>query len=99
MPGPGSSNYAKLLNTVADSKPTVIRRDDGLEKRYMHKCGRCDLTLAYQLDKSQFEGAEPESGPRLDVVYVFPGGLMSTEDMKKGKDMDAEITKVGITAV
>lgn len=93
------SHYASLVNTVADSKPTVIRRDDGFEKRYFHKCSRCDLILAYSLDRSQFDDTKALSGVRDDLVFVIPGGLMSTEEMKLGKEMDTEITKAGVKAV
>ncbi|CAD0088456.1 unnamed protein product [Aureobasidium mustum] len=93
-----TSHYASLANTITDTKPTVIRCEDGFEKRYFHKCGRCELSIAYSLDKSQFEDTKTSSGPREDVVFLIPGGLMSTEDMKSGKDMDAEIVKVGVKA-
>ncbi|KAG9585623.1 hypothetical protein KCU77_g5889, partial [Aureobasidium melanogenum] len=93
-----TSHYASLANTITDTKPTVIRCEDGFEKRYFHKCGRCELSVAYSLDKSQFEDTKTSSGPREDVVFLIPGGLMSTEDMKSGKDMDTEIAKVGVKA-
>ncbi|CAD0095271.1 unnamed protein product [Aureobasidium vineae] len=93
-----TSHYASLTNTVIDTKPTVIRLDDGFEKRYFHKCGRCDLNIAYTLDQSQFEDTKTSSGARENVAFLMPGGLMSTEDMKSGRDMDAEIAKVGVKA-
>ncbi|KAG9672606.1 hypothetical protein KCU95_g14181, partial [Aureobasidium melanogenum] len=93
-----TSHCASLANTTTDVKPTVIRCEDGFEKRYFHKCGRCELNVAYSLDKSQFEDTKTSLGPREDVVFLIPGGLMSTEDMKAGKDMDAEIAKVGVKA-
>ena len=95
---PSTSHYASLANTITDSKPTVIRCEDGFEKRYFHKCGRCELSVAYSLDKSQFEDTKTSSGPREDAMFLIPGGLMSTGDMKSGKDMDAEIVKVGVKA-
>ncbi|KAH0262413.1 hypothetical protein KCU91_g13428, partial [Aureobasidium melanogenum] len=93
-----TSHCASLANTTTDVKSTVIRCEDGFEKRYFHKCGRCELNVAYSLDKSQFEDTKTSLGPREDVVFLIPGGLMSTEDMKAGKDMDAEIAKVGVKA-
>ncbi|KEQ60034.1 uncharacterized protein M437DRAFT_55699 [Aureobasidium melanogenum CBS 110374] len=93
-----TSHYASLANTTTDAKPTVIRCEDGFEKRYFHKCGRCELSVAYSLDKSQFEDTKTSSGPREDVVFLIPGGLMSTQNMKSGKDMDAEITKISVKA-
>jgi hypothetical protein len=93
-----TSEYALLTNTITDDKPTVIRLEDGFEKRYFHKCGRCELNIGYSLDKSQFEDTKTSSGAREDVAFVIPGGLVSTEDMKSGKDMDAMITNVGVKA-
>ncbi|KAG9834207.1 hypothetical protein KCU98_g9940, partial [Aureobasidium melanogenum] len=93
-----TSHYASLANTTTDAKPTVIRCEDGFEKRYFHKCGRCELSIGYSLDKSQFEDTKTSSGPREDVVFLISGGLMSTEDMKSGKDTDVEIAKVGVKA-
>lgn len=93
-----TSHYASLANVTTDAKPTIIRLEDGFEKRYFHKCGRCELSIAYSLDKSQFEDTKTSSGAREDVVFFIPGGLVNTEDMKSGKDMDAEIGKVGVKA-
>lgn len=93
-----TTHYASLANTVADTKPVIIRLEDGFEKRYAHKCSRCEVTVAYSLDRSQFEDTKTSSGVKQDVVYLIPGGLLSTEDMKAGKDMDAEVTKVGVKA-
>lgn len=93
-----TSHYASLVSVTTDAKPTVIRLEDGFEKRYFHKCGRCELSIAYSLDKSQFEETKAASGIREDVAFLVPGGLVETEDMKRGKDMDAEIGKVGVKA-
>jgi hypothetical protein len=93
-----TSQYALLTSTITDDTPTVIRLEDGFEKRYFHKCGRCELNIAYSLDKSQFEDTKASSGAREDVAFLIPGGLVSTEDMKSGKDMDAMIVNVGVKA-
>lgn len=90
-----SSEYAILLNTTLDRSAVVIRSDDGFEKRYLQRCGRCQLVVAYQLDKSQYEGVE-EIGRREDVVYLLPGGLSDTEDMVAGKDMNSSISFPGV---
>ena len=53
--------------------------------------------MGYHLDKSQYEGSEGAgAGCRDDVVYLLPGGLMSTRDMQAGKKMDQEIGKVSV---
>ncbi|GAB7348324.1 hypothetical protein MBLNU459_g6300t1 [Dothideomycetes sp. NU459] len=93
--GNADSHHASMLNTSIDSKPTVIRREDGFEKRYFHRCARCDLMVAYQLDKSHYEG-EAGHGANDTVVYLLPGGLQTTEDMKDGKSMEAEVGRAGV---
>jgi hypothetical protein len=80
-----------------DADPVVLKLDDGFEKRYAARCRRCDLQIGYWLDKNQFE---PEQrGRRTDVVYLLPGGLMSTEDMRQGKAMEKEIARSSGVAV
>lgn len=78
----------------ADAKATVLKLDDGFERRYVVRCTRCGLAAGYHLDKSQFAGVESESGPKTDVVYVLPGGLMTTGEMREGRSMDGEVGKI-----
>lgn len=85
-----AGSVATLLNTSLDEKPMVVRREDGFEKRYLQRCGRCRLVVGYQLDKSQYDGSK-SFGRRDDVVYILPGAVMSTEEMTQGKDMSSEI--------
>lgn len=74
-----------------DFNPAVLKLEDGFEKRYAIKCGRCGLIFAYQLDLCQFEESKNESGRREDLLFVIPGGVLSTEEMVDGKRMDGEI--------
>lgn len=92
------AHYARLSNTSLDEKPTVIRLEDGFEKRFFEKCVRCDLIVGYHLDKSQCEDTKSHSGCREDVVYLLPGGLLSTADMQAGKNMEQDIGKIAIKA-
>lgn len=89
----GSSAKAtmQLQNTKAESQPVVLKLDDGFEKRYSVNCTRCGLMTGYHLDKSQYENTTNESGPNTDVLYLLPGGLITTEEMQSGKDMEKEI--------
>jgi hypothetical protein len=89
--GSTSSDYAILLGAALDRNLVVIRSTDGFEKRYLQRCGRCRLVVGYQLDKSQYEGAE-EVGRKDNVVYLLPGGLVETNEMVAGKDMTGGIT-------
>ena len=79
-------------STTDEDKPVVLKLEDGFEKRYGVRCRRCELQIGYYLDKNQFEDAE--TGARLDVLYLLPGSLMSTENMESGKDMESEVELV-----
>ncbi|KAH7121009.1 hypothetical protein B0J11DRAFT_439072 [Dendryphion nanum] len=84
-------HYGLLLST-SDPSPQIITSDDGFEKRYLQRCGRCHLTVGYQLDWEQFQNAsEPNSrnGRRDDLVFLLPGGFMTTSEMVMGKTVPA----------
>jgi hypothetical protein len=77
-----------MLGTVADQTSVVIRGEEGFEKRYLAKCGRCGVVVGYWLDWGMFgEDVEAKKARREDVVYVLPGGWASTEEMVAGKDL------------
>ena len=76
-------------STFESDNPVILKLEDGFEKRYGVQCRRCDLQMGYHLDKSQVE--DREHGVRDNVMYILPGGLMSTDDVKVGKDMEKEI--------
>ena len=78
-------------STVIEDKALLLKLEDGFEKRHAVRCSRCGLMLGYQLDLAQFEESKNDLGRREDVVYVVPGGLMSTEEMEKGKKMESEV--------
>lgn len=82
----------------AEDTATILKLDDGFEKRYAVRCTRCGLAAGYHLDLSQFSGTEAQSGPRTDVVYILTGGLMITEEMREGRSMEAEVGKVAMIA-
>lgn len=61
----------------------MVTSDSGFEKRYLQRCGRCNLVVGYQLDWQQF-GAE-RAGRKEDLVYLLPDGFMTTSEMIMGK--------------
>lgn len=61
----------------------MIRREDGFEKRMLLRCGRCKLVVGYTLDEAHFEVKGQER-----LVYLLPGGLISTADMAEGKKVE-----------
>lgn len=50
------------------------------------------------MDKSQFP-SEKEEGRKEDVLFVLPGGLMTSEEMEAGKDMNPVVGFQGVGAV
>lgn len=70
-----------LKDTKLDSSAVMIRADQGFEKRYLHRCPRCDIVVGYQLDLELFEDMKGGKGRREDVVYLLPGAVVETEEM------------------
>jgi hypothetical protein len=94
---PSSDHYGLLLSTRIDRQAEVITSDSGFEKRYLQRCGRCNLVVGYQLDWQQF--AVDRSGRREDYVFLFPGGFVKTADMIAGKTTAAESGAPGMGPV
>jgi len=103
--------YTSLLSMTPDRRVTVIRREDGFEKRYLWRCGRCRLVVGYELDKEHSSGtAKPSNAgtanmegvlgsnnkisETVKVIYLLPGGIMSTEVMAEGKKISEDDIKL-----
>ncbi|KAF2125129.1 hypothetical protein P153DRAFT_389977 [Dothidotthia symphoricarpi CBS 119687] len=78
-----TDHYGLLLSTRQERAAEIITSDEGFEKRYLQRCGRCNLTVGYQLDWQQFSA--DRAGRREDVVFLLPGGFITTSDMIMGK--------------
>ncbi|KAJ5126350.1 hypothetical protein N7476_009325 [Penicillium atrosanguineum] len=80
-----------LSTTIPDRRATLIRREDGIEKRILLRCGRCRVVVGYYLDKVHWEEeAQAQAQAQAQVegeeekppaVYILPGALVGTEDM------------------
>ena len=70
-----------VTSTTIDRKPLIVRREDGFEKRWVWRCGRCRLGVGYSLG----DGGVGEAGEKGKVVYLLPGGLVGTRDMREGR--------------
>ncbi|KAE8394519.1 hypothetical protein BDV23DRAFT_190111 [Aspergillus alliaceus] len=94
-------HYTILLSTtVPDRKATLVRREDGFEKRVFLRCGRCRVVVGYFLGRVHFPETDEEDrdgdGDRErgeKVVYLLPGALVETErmgdeDVLKGGDAE-----------
>jgi hypothetical protein len=94
--GATGGTYTILLSTtLPDSKPVIVCREDGFERRICLRCGRCRVVVGYFLDhatrnKSSVMGNENENddedeeegGAEEDrVAYILPGALVGTEDI------------------
>ncbi|RPB24607.1 hypothetical protein L211DRAFT_867931 [Terfezia boudieri ATCC MYA-4762] len=47
-------DYTLLLSSTRDRTPKIITREDGFEKRYFWRCGRCKVVYGYQLDNIHY---------------------------------------------
>jgi hypothetical protein len=82
-----AQNFELAPDSVKVSeKATVLKLDDGFEKRYLVSCARCKTSFGYFLDLEQFEGSNGKSGMREDVLYLLPGILTEIEKLDHGKD-------------
>ncbi|KAH7064073.1 hypothetical protein BKA63DRAFT_178401 [Paraphoma chrysanthemicola] len=90
---PRSDHYGLLLSTRIEKTPEIITSDEGFEKRYLQRCGRCSLVVGYQLDWQQF--AVDRTGRREDYVFLLPGGFMTTSEMILGKQAAAAAKNAG----
>lgn len=70
------------VNASAAEDATIMKLEDGFEKRYPVSCRRCSLPVGYHLDLCHFEDSKSSSGPRSDVLYFLSGALQSTESLQ-----------------
>lgn len=91
--------YTTLLSLLKPSKQVIVRREEGFEKRGAWRCGRCGVSVGYEV---LGEGEKPEKGEGGfdgQVLYLLRGGLMSTKVMASGKKVKEEDAGAGESAV
>ncbi|KAJ5320597.1 hypothetical protein N7508_000880 [Penicillium antarcticum] len=79
-----SANHTTLLlaTTIPDRRATMIRREDGIEKRVLLRCGRCRVVIGYYLDEVHYStSGGGQEGERPQALYLLPGSLVGTEGM------------------
>lgn len=100
-----AEGYTLVLGMVQDKKVTIIRREDGFERRVLSRCSRCNVVVGYEIQgdgtamdiDTKEKEAEWYTGK---VMYLIPGGVMSTEVMmseKKLREEDVDIRKGSVT--
>lgn len=72
-------------STSIDDEATVLKLDDGFEKRYFVRCGRCGLRWGYFLDENSYDDGKGGQGRRESVVFLLEGGLVETGEVREGK--------------
>jgi len=93
--------YTLLLGVDKEKKPTIIRREDGFEKRILHRCSRCRLVVGYELateGDTEMGGTsikkgkekEKEEGYTGRIIYILPAAVMSTEAMAAARKIGEE---------
>ncbi|KAJ5722796.1 hypothetical protein N7488_000831 [Penicillium malachiteum] len=95
-----SAKHLSLLlsTTIPDRRATLIRREDGIEKRILLRCGRCRVIMGYFLDDVHYppstisranddedEEGFSRPGKNARAVYILPGAVSLTEDMEGGR--------------
>lgn len=81
---PDSTSILEKAITV-ETTPVVLKLEDGFEKRYLVRCGRCGVVVGYVLDLSLFDETKGKVGVREGVVYVLEGAVVGTEMMRVGR--------------
>ncbi|KAL5318246.1 hypothetical protein ACEPPN_013305 [Leptodophora sp. 'Broadleaf-Isolate-01'] len=105
-----AEGYTVLLGLTGDRKTTIIRREDGFEKRILYRCSRCRLVVGYELQlphhgvdsgttgtgmdidstSGKGKGREVDAGYDGKVLYILPGGVMSTDVLASGRRIGEE---------
>ncbi|RAH63118.1 hypothetical protein BO85DRAFT_444462 [Aspergillus piperis CBS 112811] len=98
QPSKKQKHYTILLSTtIPDRKHTLVRREDGFEKRLFLRCGRCRVVMGYFLDEVHFGGVssaaaeedgEGEGEKAREVVYLLPGALVETGVMMRDEELE-----------
>ncbi|RKF54929.1 hypothetical protein OnM2_093009 [Erysiphe neolycopersici] len=101
---PPPEGYTLLLGIEKDSKIHTIRKSDGFERRILYQCSRCKVVIGYEIlpesgvaeldttNRIHAEEDEDKSVGSVNIMYILPGGLMTTEFMaSKEKIMEEEV--------
>ncbi|KKZ60369.1 hypothetical protein EMCG_04884 [[Emmonsia] crescens] len=83
--------YTILLSTtIPDRKPTMIRREDGFEKRLLLRCGRCRVVMGYALDDVHFADHKFGTGARAGAGGEGGGEGEREKEDDEGQEEEEE---------
>jgi hypothetical protein len=91
-----TQGYTILLNLHPDRKASIIRREDGFEKRLLYRCGRCRLVIGYEIvpttqpASSSSGGGQGQGGQPMDI-----DGGSGENEKEKGLEREEEAEKKG----
>lgn len=88
-------DYTLILSLTKDRTAQIITREDGFEKRWIWRCGRCRIISGYQLDDAHFDPPGPTGASetmdekekkrsdrkRKRYLYILPGAVLPTEEL------------------
>lgn len=85
-------DYTLILSLSKDRSAKIITREDGFEKRWIWRCGRCRLVTGYQLDDAHFaQGPNSTTHPDTGVVGGDAGaGAGADKDRSEKEKRRAE---------
>jgi len=80
-----SAGYTLLLGLALDRKLTVVRREDGFEKRRLHRCARCQLVVGYEVQAQPLPQSSNIDAMDVDTNTGAAGKGKGKEDGYVGK--------------
>ena len=78
-----------FLHTTLDRKAVIVRREDGFEKRWIRRCGRCRTSVAYELH-GQVEGEGGNGTLTPKIAYVLDESLIETDRLGQQPSVEAK---------
>ncbi|KAG0649330.1 hypothetical protein D0Z07_4134 [Hyphodiscus hymeniophilus] len=85
-----AAGYTLLLGMQKDSRVTIIRREDGFEKRALWRCGRCSLVIGYEIAGSESRVSGAGEGRRAlrgrCTGVMVEGRKIGEGDMEVGRE-------------
>ncbi|KAE8441567.1 hypothetical protein EG329_004686 [Mollisiaceae sp. DMI_Dod_QoI] len=99
LPKEGYTLLLPSLSKDLDRKPTLVRREDGFEKRVLYRCARCGLVIGYELlhtsqtqsqDRTQIQDGEAmdidtNTNTNTPTTKSHPGPSHNSLDPYTGK--------------